>query len=122
MILVWAAPPTRDAAFAQFASDLDDATRAQLEHGQAVTELMKQNQYAPMSVAEMGVVLYAANEGHLNGIELTKIGKFEAALLDYMNSEQKALMDQINEKGDYNDEIQASLKKVCEGFAEKGAY
>jgi len=104
------------AAFAQFASDLDDATRAQLEHGQAVTELMKQNQYAPMSVAEMGVVLYAANEGHLNGIELTKIGKFEAALLDYMNSEHKALMDQINVKGDYNGDIEAGIKAAIEKF------
>src|SRR5690554_7725870 len=86
------------AAFAQFASDLDEATRSQLEHGQRVTELMKQKQYSPQSVAEMGVVLYAANEGHLQEVELDKIGSFEASLLSYMNSEQKALMDKINEK------------------------
>ena len=104
------------AAFAQFASDLDEATREQLEHGQAVTELMKQKQYSPMSVAEMGVVLYAANHGYLKGIEISKIGAFEAALLDYMNSEQKALMDKINEKGDYNDEIEAGIKDAIDQF------
>lgn len=104
------------AAFAQFASDLDEATREQLEHGQAVTELMKQKQYSPMSVAEMGVVLYAANNGYLKGIEISKIGAFEAALLDYMNSEQKTLMDKINEKGDYNDEIEAGIKDAIDQF------
>ncbi len=104
------------AAFAQFASDLDDATRAQLEHGQAVTELMKQKQYAPQSVAEMGVVLYAANEGYLQELAIDKIGSFEAALLSYMNSEQKALMDQINEKGDYNKDIEAAIKAAIETF------
>ena len=104
------------AAFAQFASDLDEATRAQLEHGQAVTELMKQKQYAPMSVAEMGVVLYAANEGYLKDVAVDRIGKFETALLDYMNSEEKALMDKINEKGDYNGDIEAGIKAAIEKF------
>ncbi|MEO1932507.1 MAG: F0F1 ATP synthase subunit alpha, partial [Pseudohongiella sp.] len=75
------------AAFAAFASDLDDATRAQLEHGQRVTELMKQKQYSPLSIAEMGVSIYAANEGHLEDIELKKVLDFESALLSYMNSE-----------------------------------
>ena len=108
------------AAFAQFASDLDEATRAQLEHGQAVTELMKQKQYAPMSVAEMGVVLYAANEGYLKDVAVDRIGKFEAALLDYMNSEEKALMDKINEKGDYNGdiEVQGDPNPVIQATAE----
>jgi F-type H+/Na+-transporting ATPase subunit alpha len=104
------------AAFAQFASDLDEATRSQLEHGQRVTELMKQNQYAPQSVAQMGVVLYAANEGHLKDVALDKIGSFETALLSYMNSEQKALMDKINEKGDYNGDIEAGIKAAIETF------
>jgi F-type H+-transporting ATPase subunit alpha len=104
------------AAFAQFASDLDDSTREQLEHGQRVTELMKQAQYKPYSVAEMGVVLYAANEGFLKDVELEKIGSFENAMLDYMNSEQKALMDKINEKGDYNDEIESGIKEAIEKF------
>ncbi|MZR63048.1 F0F1 ATP synthase subunit alpha [Alcanivorax sp. DP30] len=104
------------AAFAQFASDLDDSTREQLEHGQAVTELMKQKQYSPMSVADMGVVLYAANEGYLKGIEIEKIGPFETAMLDYMNSEKKALMDKINEKGDYNGDIEGEIKESLDQF------
>ena len=104
------------AAFSQFASDLDDATRAQLEHGQAVTELMKQHQYSPMSVAEMAISLFAANEGFLNGVPLNKIGDFESALLSYMNSEHAAVMAQVNESGNYNDDIAASFKTGVEQF------
>ncbi|MBE0484112.1 MAG: F0F1 ATP synthase subunit alpha [Bacterioplanes sp.] len=104
------------AAFAQFASDLDEATRKQLEHGRAVTELMKQGQYAPMSTAEMGLVIYAANEGHLAGIEVNKIKSFESALLSYANSEYAELMAKINVKGDFNGEIEAGLKECIEKF------
>jgi F-type H+-transporting ATPase subunit alpha len=104
------------AAFSQFASDLDDATRAQLEHGQRVTELMKQKQYSPMSVSEMGLSLYAANEGFLADVDLNKIGDFESALIAYFNSEHADLMGQVNEKGDYNDEIAAQFKAGIEKF------
>ena len=104
------------AAFAAFASDLDDATRAQLEHGQRVTELMKQKQYSPLSVAEMAVSLYAANEGHLRDIELNKVLDFEASLLSYMNSENAELMDRINTTGDYDDDIEAQFKAALEQF------
>ncbi|GMU46293.1 MAG: F0F1 ATP synthase subunit alpha [Pseudomonadales bacterium] len=104
------------AAFSQFASDLDEATRAQLEHGQRVTELMKQAQYSPLSVAEMGVVLYAANEGYLKAVEVSKIGAFEAALLSYMKSAHGALLDRVNEKGDWNAEIEAALKAALDQF------
>jgi len=104
------------AAFAQFASDLDEATRNQLQHGQRVTELMKQKQYAPQSVAEMGLVLYCANEGYLNDIELNKIGAFEAALLAYFNAEHAELMSKVNERGDYSDEIAAQFKAGVEKF------
>ncbi|SEQ21380.1 F-type H+-transporting ATPase subunit alpha [Amphritea atlantica] len=104
------------AAFAQFASDLDDATRAQLEHGQRVTELMKQKQYSPMSVADMGLSLYAANEGFLNDIDLNKILDFEAALISYFNSEYADVMAKINESGDYNDEIASQFKAGIEKF------
>ena len=104
------------AAFAAFASDLDDATRAQLEHGQRVTELMKQKQYSPLSVAEMAVSLYAANEGHLKDIELNKVLDFEASLLSYMNSENAELMDRINTTGDYDDDIEAQFKAALEQF------
>ena len=104
------------AAFAQFASDLDDATRKQLEHGKAVTELMKQGQYAPMSTAEMGLSIFAATEGFLEDVEVNKIQAFEAALLSYANSEYSELMAQINVKGDYNNDIAASLKELIEKF------
>jgi len=104
------------AAFAQFASDLDEATRKQLEHGQRVTELMKQKQYSPQSVAEMGVVLYAANEGFLDDVPVNKVVAFEEALLSYMNAEQADLMNKINEKGDYNNDIADGIKSSLETF------
>nr|WP_136250714.1 F0F1 ATP synthase subunit alpha [Ningiella ruwaisensis] len=104
------------AAFSQFASDLDEATRAQLEHGERVTELMKQNQYAPLSVAETAVSLFAAEKGYLKDIELKKVLDFEAALHSYMNSEHKSLMDTINETGNYNDDIEAQLKEAFDKF------
>jgi F-type H+/Na+-transporting ATPase subunit alpha len=110
------------AAFAQFASDLDETTRRQLQRGQRVMELMKQKQYSPLSVAEMGLSLYAVNEGWLDKVDVAKITDFEAALLDYAHANHQSLLDKINETGDYSDEIQAGLKKVCEEFAEKGAY
>jgi len=104
------------AAFAAFASDLDDATRAQLEHGQRVTELMKQKQYSPLSIAEMAVSLFAANEGFLEDIELNKVLDFEDALLSYMNSEHGDLLSNINETGDYNDDIESQFRSALEKF------
>ena len=106
------------AAFSQFASDLDDATRAQLEHGERVTELMKQKQYAPMSVSAQSVVIFAAEKGYLKSVELNKIGNFEAALLSYMNNEHAALLSTIDETGDYNSEIEAQLKACLDKFME----
>ncbi|OUS26665.1 F0F1 ATP synthase subunit alpha [Thalassotalea sp. 42_200_T64] len=104
------------AAFAQFASDLDDATRAQLEHGQRVTELMKQKQYSPMSVAETGVSLFAAEKGYLTDVELNKVTDFEEALLTYANNEHAELMATINETGNYDKDIEAGLNKLLETF------
>ena len=110
------------AAFAQFASDLDETTRRQLQRGQRVTELMKQKQYSPLSVAEMALSLYAVNEGYLDKVDVAKVTVFEAALHDYARANHQDLLDRINESGDYSEQIQAGLKKVCEAFAEKGAY
>jgi len=104
------------AAFSQFASDLDDATRAQLDHGERVTELMKQKQYAPQSIAEMGLVLYAANEGHLEDIEVAKVGDFEAALISYMRGEHGALMDEIAADGGWDDGREDAFKSAIETF------
>src|SRR5690554_4708758 len=110
------------AAFAQFASDLDEVTRKQLQHGRAVTELMKQAQYAPMSTAIMGLVIYAANEGYLEDVEVDKIKAFENALISYANSEYADLIAKINEKGDYNAEIEAGLKECIEKFKSTQAW
>ena len=110
------------AAFAQFASDLDDATRAQLELGERVTELMKQAQYSPLSIAEMGFSLFAANEGFLNDVDVKKVVEYEAAMLAYMKSNKADLIAQINETGDYNDEIAAAMKSALEDFKANGVY
>ena len=104
------------AAFAQFASDLDEATRKQLEHGQRVTELMKQKQFAPMSIADMSVSLYAAERGFLADVDVAKVGAFEQALIAFFNREFADLMAKINVKGDFNDEIDAGLKAGIEKF------
>ena len=110
------------AAFAQFASDLDETTRKQLERGQRVTELMKQKQYSPLSVAEMAVSLFAADQGYLDDVELKKVVDFESALHAYMRSSQSDLMDRINETGDYNDEIESGLRAAVEDFKATGTW
>ncbi|HEY9035820.1 MAG TPA: F0F1 ATP synthase subunit alpha [Pseudomonadales bacterium] len=104
------------AAFSQFASDLDEATRKQLEHGKRVTELMKQKQYSPLSVAEMGISLFAANEGYIEDIDVKKIGDFESALLAYMKSQHADLMKQVNESGDWNSDIEAGFRGALEKY------
>ena len=104
------------AAFSQFASDLDEATKAQLEHGERVTELMKQKQYAPQSVAEMGLLLYAANEGYLKAVGVEKVADFEAALLSYMHAEHGALMQDIANDGNWNDDREAAFKSGLDTF------
>ena len=110
------------AAFSQFASDLDEATRRQLEHGERVTELMKQKQYAPMSVSEMGAVLFAANEGYLADVPVNKILDFEQALLSYMRAEFGDFMKRIDETGDYDDEVVNTLKGAIESFKANQTY
>lgn len=104
------------AAFSQFASDLDDATREQLEHGERVTELMKQKQYAPLTVAEMAVSLFAVEKGYLKDVELNKILDFEASLHSFVNGEYAELTKTINETGNYNDEIAAQLTEALDKF------
>jgi len=110
------------AAFAQFASDLDEATRKQLDRGERVTELLKQPQYSPMSVAEMGVTLFAVNEGFVDKVDVKKIGDFERALHGFMNSNYADLMKKLNETGDWNDEIAAEMKKAVGEFAATGSF
>ena len=110
------------AAFAQFASDLDEATRRQLERGQRVTELMKQPQYSPMSVAEMAISLYAVNEGYLDDIEVENAVPFETALHAHAHANAVELMEKIDATGAYDEDIQAGLKALLEEFKASGAY
>ena len=110
------------AAFAQFASDLDETTRKQLERGQRVTELMKQKQYAPLTVAEMAISLFAANEGYLDDIDVEKIVAFEVGLHGSFKDNHAELIKKINDSGDLNDEISDGLKKAVEDFKQNGAY
>jgi F-type H+-transporting ATPase subunit alpha len=105
------------AAFSQFASDLDDATKAQLDHGERVTELMKQKQYAPQSVAEMALMVYAADNKYLAEVPVNKIGDFESALLSYVRAEHSDLIEQINKTGDWNDDIKASFNAALKKFS-----
>lgn len=110
------------AAFAQFASDLDDATKAQIDRGIRVTELMKQNQYAPLGVPEMAISLFAANEGFIDDIAVEKVGDFEAALLAYMDREKADVVASIGAEGNYNDDIIANLRASIEAFKNTQAW
>jgi len=104
------------AAFAQFASDLDEATRKQLDHGKKVTELMKQRQYAPMSVVEQALSLFAAEKGYLSDVDVEKVLDFEASLISYAKNEHADFYAQINESGDYSDEIEGQFKAILDSF------
>jgi F-type H+-transporting ATPase subunit alpha len=109
------------AAFSQFASDLDEATRKQLERGVRVTEVMKQKQYAPMSVAEMAISIYAVNNGYMDKVERNKVVAFEAALQAFARSNHAAALKAINDKPVLK-EHEAILRKICEDFVSTGAY
>ena len=117
------------AAFAQFASDLDEATRKQLEHGQRVTELMKQKQFDPYPISKQAVVIFASNEGYLTDVPVNKISDFEHALLSYFGSQHAELMQRIENTvsfdGNLKDEIKAILATVrgaIESFKATQAY
>ena len=110
------------AAFSQFASDLDEQTRKQLERGERVMELMKQNQYTPLTVADMAVSLYAVDKGYIDEVDVNKVVDFEHAMHDFMRSQHKDLLDKINETGDYNDDIETALAKALEDFKTKGTW
>ncbi|WP_078121827.1 F0F1 ATP synthase subunit alpha [Thiosocius teredinicola] len=104
------------AAFSQFASDLDEATRKQLERGQRVTELMKQQQYSPLSIADMAISLFAANEGYLDDVDVNKVVDFEAALHSYMAAHQADLVAKVNAEGDWNDDLESAFHDALKDF------
>src|SRR5688500_11517600 len=110
------------AAFAQFASDLDEATRKQLERGQRVTELMKQKQYAPMSIAQQALSIHAVDKGYMDDVPVNKIGAFEAALHAHFANTQGELLKKIATTGDWNDEIEGTFKKGIEEFKATGTW
>ncbi|MGA0012953.1 MAG: F0F1 ATP synthase subunit alpha [Burkholderiaceae bacterium] len=110
------------AAFAQFASDLDEATRKQLERGKLVTELMKQAQYQPMRVWEMALTLFAVNNDYMDGVDVSKAGAFERALRDFIRSKHAALVEAIESAKDLSKENETALRAAIEAFVKTGAY
>jgi F-type H+-transporting ATPase subunit alpha len=108
------------AAFAQFASDLDEATRKQLERGTRVMELMKQKQYAPLSVGQMAASLYAVEKGYIDKVEVAKVLAWEAGLHQFLATSHKALLDKLN-TGDWSDALDAELKAVMETYVKQSA-
>ena len=110
------------AAFSQFASDLDEATKKQLDRGQRVTELMKQNQYSPLSVAEMSLSLFSANEGYFDDVEINKVMSFEKAMHEFVRSNHKDLIDLVNSVLDYNDDVAAKMKIALDDFKTNGVW
>jgi F-type H+/Na+-transporting ATPase subunit alpha len=109
-------------AFSQFASDLDDATRKQLERGQRITELMKQKQYNPFSVADMAVSLFIAEKGYLDDIPVAEISAFETALRGVMHTQHADLLKKINETGNYDESIEKALKAAVDEFKRTGSW
>ncbi len=110
------------AAFAQFASDLDDVTRKQLERGKLVTELMKQSQYAPMNVAEMAVTLFTVNRGYMDDVEVKRVLAFESALQSFLNGKYQALLTKIQDTGDLDADSEKQLAAAIEDFKASAAY
>ncbi len=104
------------AAFAQFASDLDETTRNQLAHGQIVTEIMKQKQYMPLSVAEISIVLFAVNNGYFKGIPLVKALDFETGFLSFIRSNASVTIDAINKSGEMSKDNEEAIKKALDEF------
>jgi F-type H+-transporting ATPase subunit alpha len=109
------------AAFSQFASDLDEATRAQLSRGERAVELMKQAQYSPMSVAEMALSLFAVNEGYFDEVDTKEVVKWEGAMQSYIGSNFSDMMDSINQDPVYNDDVASSLAAALDDFKKNGS-
>ena len=110
------------AAFSQFLSDLDEATRKQLERGQRITELMKQKQYMPLSVAEEATVLFAADQGYMDDVPLNRISMFEQELNSYLHTNYKEFVERINKTGELNEEVVKTLRTILETFKANQAW
>lgn len=110
------------AAFSQFLSDLDEATRKQLERGQRITEVMKQKQYMPLSVGEMATILFAADQGYMDDVPLNRIAIFEQELNSYLHSHYSEFVERISKTGEYNDEVAKTLRSILESFKANQAW
>ncbi|SIT42182.1 membrane-bound ATP synthase, F1 sector, alpha-subunit [Paraburkholderia ribeironis] len=110
------------AAFAQFASDLDEATRKQLERGRRVTELLKQPQYQPLQVWELAVALFAANNGYLDDLEVSQVLSFEKGMREYLKSSQAALVKRIEDTKELSKDDEGLLHTALKDFKKSGAY
>jgi F-type H+-transporting ATPase subunit alpha len=110
------------AAFSQFLSDLDEATRKQLERGQRITEIMKQKQYMPLSVGEMATILFAADQGYMDDVPLNRIAIFEQELNTYLHTNYSEFVERINKTGEYNDEVAKMLRSILESFKANQAW
>lgn len=104
------------AAFSQFMSDLDEATRKQLERGQRITEVMKQKQYHPLSVAEMATILFGVDQGYLDDVPVNRVAIFEQELNHYLHSNYGEFVERINKTGEYSDEVVRTLRTILESF------
>ena len=109
-------------AFSQFASDLDETTRKQLERGQRIMELLKQPQYEPISVAEMAIIWEVANGGHLDDVEVKKVTDFERSLHAFLHDQHQSLLDEINANPVYSEETEQKIKALIEEFKKTQAY
>ena len=103
-------------AFSQFASDLDELTRRQLERGQRSMEMIKQPQYEPLSVAEMAILWFALDKGMIDDVPVKKVVDFQSAFLSYLRQQQKALLTSINEKPEFSDDVAKQMMAVIEAF------
>ena len=109
-------------SFSQFASDLDDATREQLEDGQRITELLKQKQFSPRSVACISIVLFAIEYKYLKNVEKERMQSFEDNLRDYFKSNHKDVWEEVNKTGDWNDDLEKKYTKILDSFMKEGSF
>ena len=104
------------AAFAQFGSDLDASTQKLLNRGSKLTELLKQNQYSPMTVAEQVVVIYAGVKGYLDSIDTSEIGSFEKGLLELVKSEKPEILESIQKSGKIEEDVDKTLSEIITNY------
>ena len=110
------------AAFSQFLSDLDEATRKQLERGQRITEIMKQKQYQPMSVGQMAVLLFAADSGYIDDVPLNRVAMFESELNSFLHSKYNDFVKELSKTGDLNDDIKKKLTEIMTSFKQNQSW